>query len=188
MSEFIQFISQPWSWYFSGIMISIVMFLLLWSGERFGVSSSLKALCSIGGAGKKVSFFADGWKDQIWNLVFATGGIIGGYVAVEFLNNGQPLELSANTILDLEMLGIYFDGELAPLTVFSWESFFTIKGFFIMVIGGFLVGFGTRWADGCTSGHAISGLSNLQLPSLIAVIGFFIGGLVMTFLIFPLIF
>lgn len=188
MNEFINYISQPWSWYVSGIMISLVMFLLLWSGERFGVSSTLKTLCSIGGAGKKIPFFAGGWKHQVWNLVFVLGGVLGGYIAVEFLNSGAPLQLSEATIQDLSLLGIPFDGELAPMSIFSWENLFTIKGFFIMVAGGFLVGFGTRWADGCTSGHAISGLSNLQIPSLIAVIGFFIGGLIMTFLIFPLIF
>ena len=188
MNTMIEFISQPWSWYASGIMISLVMFLLLWSGERFGVSSTLKALCSIGGAGKKIPFFAGGWKDQQWNLVFVLGAIIGGYIAVEYLSSGQPIALSATTIADLSALGIPFDGELAPLSIFSWESLTTLKGVLIMVIGGFLVGFGTRWADGCTSGHAISGLSSLQIPSLIAVIGFFIGGLIMTFLIFPLIF
>jgi len=188
MSEFIQFVSQPWSWYVSGAMIALLMFLLLWSGERFGVSSSLKTLCSIGGAGKRISFFAGGWRDQLWNLVFVVGGIIGGYIAVTFLNNAQPLNLAESTILDLESLGIAFDGELVPVSIFNWENFLTLKGFLIMVVGGFLVGFGARWAGGCTSGHAISGLSNLQLPSLIAVIGFFIGGLIMTFLIFPLIF
>jgi hypothetical protein len=51
-----------------------------------------------------------------------------------------------------------------------------------------MVGFGSRYAGGCTSGHAISGLSDLQVPSLIAVVGFFIGGLIMTFFILPLIF
>mgnify|MGYP000094302249 CR=1 FL=1 len=188
MNAFIEFISEPWSWYFSGIMISLVMFLLIWSGERFGVSSSLETLCSIGGAGKKIPFFAGGWKDQTWNLIFVIGAIIGGYIAVEFLNNGEPLQLSKATISDLKELGIHFDGELAPLTIFSWENLTTLKGILIMVVGGFLVGFGTRWAGGCTSGHAISGLSNLQIPSLIAVIGFFVGGLIMTFLIFPLIF
>lgn len=50
------------------------------------------------------------------------------------------------------------------------------------------MGFGARWAGGCTSGHAISGLSNLQLPSLVAVLGFFAGGLLMTHLLFPLLF
>lgn len=188
MKELIQFLSEPWSWYFSGFMISVVMFLLLWSGERFGVSSTLKTLCSIGGAGKKVPFFAGGYKDQIWNLVFVVGGVLGGYLAVTFLDNGAPLVLAETTISDLQNLGIPFDGELAPKAIFSWDNFLTIKGFSIMAVGGFLIGFGTRWADGCTSGHAISGLSSLRLPSLIAVVGFFIGGLIMTFLLFPLIF
>lgn len=188
MLEIIDFLKEPWSWYFSGFMIAVVMFLLLWSGERFGVSSTLKTLCSISGVGRRISFFAGGWKDQIWNLVFVFGGVIGGYISVTFLNNGESLILANETILDLKELGIPFDGELAPLSLFSWDSFLTAKGFLIMTVGGFLVGFGTRWADGCTSGHAISGLSNLQIPSLIAVLGFFIGGLIMTFLIFPLIF
>lgn len=188
MNEFIEFLSTPWSWYFSGFMIAVVMFLLLWSGERFGVSSTLKTLCSIGGAGKKVPFFAGGWKDQTWNLIFVLGGIIGGYIAVTYLDNGEPLDLAMSTVLDLKELGIVFDGNLAPKSIFSWENAFTLKGFLILLLGGFLVGFGTRWADGCTSGHAISGLSNLQIPSLIAVVGFFIGGLLMTHIIFPLIF
>jgi uncharacterized membrane protein YedE/YeeE len=85
-------------------------------------------------------------------------------------------------------LGISFDGYIAPLELFSWKSLATVKGVILIVVGGFFVGFGTRWAGGCTSGHAISGLSNLQLPSLIAVIGFFLGGLFITHLIFPLLF
>lgn len=188
MNEFITFISQPWAWYVSGPMIALVMFLLLWFGERFGVSSTLETLCSIGGAGKKVSYFNVDWKSDIWNLVFVFGGIIGAYISVTVLDSGAPLELAAATQDDLSALGIVFDGELAPLSLFSWESLATVKGFVIMVGGGFLVGFGTRWAGGCTSGHAISGLSNLQVPSLIAVVGFFIGGLTMTYLIFPFIF
>lgn len=184
----IDFISQPWPWYVSGPAIAFVMFLLLFSGERFGVSSTMRTLCSIGGAGKKVAFFDFDWKSQAWNLIFALGAIIGGFIATQFLGSGMPIELSESTIGSIEKLGIPFDGELAPLSVFSWKSLFTFKGFMILVVGGFLVGFGARWAGGCTSGHAISGLSNLQLPSLIAVIGFFIGGLTMTHLIFPLIF
>ncbi len=188
MNVLIEFVSQPWAWYVSGPMIALVMFFLLWFGERFGVSSTLETLCSIGGAGKKFSYFNVDWKTEIWNLVFVTGGIIGGYISVTILDSGIPFKLASETKSDLLNLGIQFDGELAPLSIFSWESLATIKGALIMVIGGFLVGFGTRWAGGCTSGHAISGLSNLQIPSLIAVIGFFIGGLLMTFLIFPLIF
>ena len=75
-----------------------------------------------------------------------------------------------------------------PTEIFSMENVSQPKNILILLIGGLLVGFGARYAGGCTSGHAISGLSNLQLPSLTAVVGFFIGGLVMIHLIYPLIF
>lgn len=184
----IDFISQSWSWYVSGPMIALVMFLLLWAGGEFGVSSTLRSFCSIGGAGKKVAFFDYDWRNQIWNLVFVFGAVIGGYIASNFLQDPEPLQLASSTIEDLAELGIPFDGGIAPTHLFNWSSFATVQGFLVLVVGGFLVGFGTRWAGGCTSGHAISGLSNLQLPSLIAVIGFFIGGLAMTHLLFPIIF
>ena len=184
----LEFISQPWPWYVAGPMIALVMFLLLLSGGKFGVSSNLRTLCTIGGAGKRVSFFDFDYKSQLWNLVFIAFAIIGGIIATTLLSNCEPLSLSQATINDLQSLGIEFDGSMAPPEFFSWESLLTVKGFAILVIGGFLVGFGTRWAGGCTSGHAISGISNLQIPSLIAVVGFFIGGLIMTFLLFPIIF
>jgi hypothetical protein len=145
-------------------------------------------MCSIVGAGKHCSFFDFDWKSQQWNLIFVLGALLGGFIASHFLQNPEPLTLSESTVSDLSELGIYFNGEIAPSEIFDWKSVLTFKGFSVLLVGGFLVGFGTRWAGGCTSGHAISGLSDLQLPSLIAVIGFFIGGLIMTFLIFPLIF
>lgn len=184
----IDIISKSWPWFVSGPLIAFVMFLLLWVGGSFGVSSTLRSICSIGGAGKNCEFFAFDWKSQKWNLVFVFGAVIGGFIATTFLSSSEPLALSAATINDLAALNISFDGGLAPNELFSWESLLTIKGILVLVVGGFLVGFGARWAGGCTSGHAISGLSNLQLPSLIAVIGFFIGGLIMTFFIFPIIF
>ena len=133
-------------------------------------------------------YFDFNWKKEIWNIIFIAGAIFGGYIASTFFHNFNPVELSNNTIDDLSKLGIIFNGELVPEEIFNIYSLATLKGFLIIVIGGFFVGFGARWAGGCTSGHAISGLSNLQLPSLIAVVGFFIGGLIMTHLIFPLIF
>ncbi len=184
----IEFLSQAWAWYISGPLIALVMFLLLWAGGSFGVSSTLRSVCAIGGAGKRVDFFDFDWKAQRWNLVFVAGAIIGGFIAANWLQNPEPLDLSPATVADLQAFNIPFDGGLAPEYLFSWESLMTVQGFLTLVVGGFLVGFGSRWAGGCTSGHAISGLSNLQLPSLIAVIGFFIGGLLMTFFIFPLIF
>jgi len=184
----IEFLSQPWAWYISGPLIALVMFLLLWAGGEFGVSATLRSMCAIGGAGKKVNFFKFDWKSQIWNLMFVAGAVIGGFIADQFLYNPNALTLSQNTVTDLANLGIAFDGTLVPTELFNWSNLFTVNGLLIMVVGGFCIGFGTRWAGGCTSGHAISGLSNLQIVSLIAVIGFFIGGLVMTHLIFPLIF
>lgn len=184
----ISFLSQPWPWYVSGPLIALVMFLMLWMGERFGVSSTLRSYCAIAGAGKNSAFFDFDWKKQRWNIVFVIGAIIGGFISGTFLDNPEPLNLSQATIKDLEGLGIAFDGSLAPESLFSWSALSSLKSIVVLVVGGFFIGFGARWAGGCTSGHAISGLSNLQLPSLIAVIGFFIGGLLMTFLIMPLIF
>jgi len=143
----------------------------------------------MGGAGKYADFFRFDWKAQRWNLVVVLGAIIGGFISVQFLSDGSTIALSENTITDLKALGFTNAGEaLLPPEIFSWDAVLSLKGISILVIAGFLVGFGTRYAGGCTSGHAISGLSNLQKPSLVAVIGFFIGGLIMTHFILPLIF
>jgi len=153
------------------------------------MSSNLRTLCAIGGAGKKVAFFKFDWKAQRWNLIVVLGAIVGGFIAYYFLSNPTNIDLSQETITDLTTLGFNNIGEtLLPPELFSWENVFTLKGMLILIIGGFLVGFGTRYAGGCTSGHAITGLSSLQLPSLIAVIGFFIGGLIMIHLIYPILF
>ncbi|MFN9800115.1 MAG: YeeE/YedE family protein, partial [Bacteroidota bacterium] len=72
--------------------------------------------------------------------------------------------------------------------LYSWETVLTLRGFLILAVGGLMVGFGARYAGGCTSGHAISGLSDLQWPSLLAVMGFFLGGLVMTHVLFPVLY
>lgn len=184
----IELIQEPWPWYISGPLITLVMFLLLWVGGEFGVSSTLRTMCTIGGAGRRNSFFDFDWRSQLWNLVFVLGAVIGGYLAVTFLSGTEDLTLSSKTISQLNELGIEFNGGLVPESLFSWSSLDTFQGIILIISGGFLVGFGSRWAGGCTSGHAISGLSNLQLPSLIAVIGFFIGGLFMTHVIFPIIF
>lgn len=185
----IEFLLAPWPWWFSGIIISAVMFILLFFGKSFGFSANLRTICSIGGAGKKVKFFDFDWKKQVWNIVFLLGSVIGGYIAYAFLTEGNhPVEIADSTVKDLQALGFSEPTTLQPLELFSWESVLTLKGFLILAIGGLMVGFGARYAGGCTSGHAISGISDLQIPSFIAVIGFFIGGLIMTFGIFPLIF
>jgi uncharacterized membrane protein YedE/YeeE len=162
------------------------MFLMLYFGKNFGVSSNFRTICAMSGAGNTCDFFDFNWKSQVWNLVFALGAIIGGFIAHEFLMPEQAVGISEATKTDLMAYGISNPGDTyLPMEIFNWESLLTLRGFIIIVGGGFLVGFGTRYAGGCTSGHAISGLSDLQLPSLIAVIGFFIGGLIMTYLLLP---
>lgn len=190
MDQFIDFISQPWHWSISGAMIAFVMFLLLWFGGEFGVSGNLRTLCSIGGAGKKISFFDFNWKSQIWNLIFIFGAVIGGFIASQYLMSDEPVKISQSTMDFLSSKGIEAPMTMAEGTGFVPEEIygsFSLANVLFLIVGGLLIGFGTRWAGGCTSGHAISGLSNLQLPSLIAVIGFFIGGLIMAWGILPFI-
>ncbi len=141
------------------------------------------------GAGKHCEFFDFDWRIQMWNLVFALGLVIGGVLAHVFLTPTTEVSLSVGTVQNLNQLGIAQPEKyLVPMDIFSWESLLTWRGFVMLVVGGFLIGFGTRYAGGCTSGHAISGLSDLQLPSLIAVIGFFIGGLLVTHWVLPFLF
>lgn len=182
-------ILNPWPWYISGPLIAFIMALLLYFGKTFGMSSNLRTLCAIGGAGKFSDFFKFNWKDQVWNLIVVVGAIIGGFIAVNYLSNDSGTSLNPTTISELKSMGFESPGAtLVPNEIFSLDILTTPKGLLILIIGGLLVGFGTRYADGCTSGHAISGLSSMQKPSLIAVIGFFIGGLIMTNFILPLIF
>lgn len=184
---YFEFLQQPWPWYFSGPLITLIMFLLLYFGKSFGFSSNLRTICAMAGAGQRWKFFDFDWKSQKWNLLFLVGSILGGWIAATFLTSDQPLKLSDATIADLNALKIHFDGKLNPGDIFGNQAITEIHLLAIFIIGGFLVGFGSRYAGGCTSGHAISGLSNLQLPSLIAVVGFFIGGLIMTHFLLPLI-
>lgn len=185
----IELIKEPWAWYVAGPLISLVMFILLYFNKSFGISSSLDTLCTIGGAGRISSFFKIEWKSRVWNLVFAVGALIGGFIASHYLKNDHAIKLSEHTLEVLHGYGIDNAGEeFLPTQLFNWSSLLEVKGFVLMIVGGFLIGFGTRYAGGCTSGHAISGLSNLQFPSLIAVIGFFLGGLITVYLIFPYLF
>jgi len=181
-----ELITSPWPWWVAGPLMAFVMFGLLYFGNSFGVSGNFRTMCTIMGAGKTSKFFDFDWKKQIWNLVFILGALIGGFIASQWLMPDTAIGISEVTKTDLIALGISNPGEtILPSEVFSFESLLTLRGIIIIVVGGFLVGFGTRYAGGCTSGHAISGLSNLQPASLIAVIGFFIGGIIMTWLLLP---
>lgn len=175
-----------WPWYIGGPIIAFIMIALIYLGKSFGVSSNFRTICSAIGAGKTCSFFDFNWKSQMWNLFFLFGAVLGGYLAANVLSENQIPEISTYTTEYLQNLGFNSVGKsYGPTEIF--ETLNAIS-FAVLSIGGLHIGFGSRYAGGCTSGHAISGLSDLQLPSFIAVIGFFIGGLIMVHLILPLIF
>lgn len=182
--------SQPWPWYVSGPLIGLIVpLLLLVGGRQFGVSANLRHLYAACGLSRNPFFTYDWRREGAWNLVFALGLVLGGFIAVGVLSpGGVTPAISEATRADLATLGVTDTGGLVPRQLVSWPALATWPGFLTMVVGGFLVGFGARWAGGCTSGHAISGLANLQLPSLLAVAGFFAGGLVMTHFLLPLLF
>lgn len=190
----IDFLSQPWHWAVSGAAIAATMLALLYAGKEFGVSSNLRTMCTIAGAGKVNDFFKFDWKTQQWNLLFVGGAVIGGFIASHFLASPEPVAIAESTQAYLATLGIQYPATAAegtgyvPVEVFGVENLWQPRNLLMLLGGGFLIGFGTRYAGGCTSGHAISGLANLQLPSLIAVIGFFIGGLLMSWVLLPLLF
>ncbi|MFC7524128.1 YeeE/YedE family protein [Parapedobacter sp. GCM10030251] len=184
-----EWILAPWPWYVSGPLIAFTMFTLLYVGKTFGLSSNLKTICTLCGAGKTSDFFRFDWKAQRWNLLVITGAIIGGFLASRFLSADQVPDLNPQTIDQLHESGFASAGTAyVPTELFGSDAFSSPKTLLLLLIGGLLVGFGARYAGGCTSGHSISGISNLQLPSVIATIGFFIGGLLMIHLVFPLLF
>ncbi len=183
----IDFITQPWSWYVAGILVGLTVPVLLIIGNKsFGISSSLRHVCAMC-IPAKIPFFDYEWKKEIWNLFFVVGVLLGGVIAANFLTNPDAIQIAPNLQSDLATYGITNYSNLVPLDIMNWESLFTLKGFLLMVVGGFLVGFGTRYAGGCTSGHAIMGMLTLQLPSLIATCCFMVGGFIMANLILPLI-
>jgi uncharacterized membrane protein YedE/YeeE len=184
-----ELITQPWPWFIGGPLIALVLFLMFYFGKAFGVSTTLETLCSVGGAGRLSEHFKIDKKQNSWRFVFVLGIVIGGFLSSEFLMTSQAIDLNPETVKELTDLGFSNAGsKYLPEEIFSVERLFSIKGFLILIGAGVLIGFGARYAGGCTSGHAITGLSSLQTPSLLAVIGFFMGGLLMTWFLIPLIF
>jgi uncharacterized membrane protein YedE/YeeE len=185
--NFTEWIKQPWPWYVAGPLIGLTVPLLLILGNRtFGVSSNLRHICAAC-VPMNISFFKYDWKKEIWNLFFAGGILLGGLITLLFLQNPDPVVVDPEVMTELAGYGITNTEGLVPKEIFNWHSLLTLKGFILMVIGGFLVGFGTRYAGGCTSGHSIMGLSNLQLPSLIATCCFMLGGFFFANIVLPLI-
>jgi uncharacterized protein len=185
--HFIDWIKQPWPWYIAGPLIGLMVPLLLITGNKsFGISSSMRHICAACFPAN-ISFFKYDWKKEIWNLFFAAGIVAGSAAALSLLSNHQPVKVNAALVSVLHQYGVNNYYGLVPPELFNWQSLLTVRGFILIIVGGFFVGFGTRYAGGCTSGHSIMGLSNLQLPSLIATCCFMAGGFVMANLILPII-
>jgi uncharacterized membrane protein YedE/YeeE len=181
-------ISRPWPWYVAGPLIGLFVPVLLLLGNRqLGVSSNLRHLCAAIAPGG-VEFFRYDWKKTgLWNLAFLAGVFVGGFLGARVLGAGD-VAINPETKATLARLGVHDFAGLAPREIFSWSKLQTLRGAVSIVGGGLLVGFGTAYAGGCTSGHAISGLAVLERASFVAVIGFFAGGLLCTYFILPLLF
>ncbi len=183
----LEILQSPWPWYVAGPLVGLTVPALLIVGNKtFGISSSLRHACAICFPAN-LPFFKYDWKKEMWNIFFVLGIFVGGIIAMFLLSNDVPVVINENLQSELAGYGITSINGLVPEELFSWDQLFTARGLIMMVGGGFLVGFGTRYAGGCTSGHAISGLSNLQWPSLVATCCFMIGGLLMANFILPLI-
>ena len=183
----IDILKQPWSWYVAGGLIGLIVpALLILGNKHFGVSANLRHMCAACFPGQ-VKFFNYDWKKEQWNLFFAAGILIGGFLAAQLLTNPAPIVVHPALAEELSGYGINDREHMLPAEIFSWDGLFTLRGLIMLVGGGFLVGFGTRYAGGCTSGHAIMGLSDLQVPSLIATVSFMAGGFIMANFLLPFI-
>lgn len=184
----LEVLSQPWHWAVSGALLSLLVFLMTWMGKRLGISGSFNNFCTLAGAGRLTSFFKVDLKAFTWRFFFVGGTILGGFLASTYLTSPEPVAISQETIASLENHGYNYpemDRMGRGFMATELLNFTSTRGIILAILGGFFIGFGARYADGCTSGHAITGLSHLQLPSLLTVIGFFIGGLLMTHLVMP---
>lgn len=185
MDKILQMLQVPWPWYVAGPLIGLTVPLLFLFGNKwFGISSSLRHVCAAC-LPAKIPFFSYNWRKEKWNLYFAFGIGIGGMIAATLLSSGSDVIVNQELRSSLSEYGITDYSEQVPLDLFSFQELLTIRGFIIMVIGGFLVGFGTRYAGGCTSGHSITGISTLQLASVIATMCFMVGGILMTNFVLP---
>lgn len=187
MESLLTTLRDPWPWYIAGPLIGLTVPLLLILGNKsFGISSSLRHVCAACFP-SDIKFFKYDWRKEAWNLFFVSGILIGGMITALFLGSNEPVQVDEGLRRELATYGITDLSSLVPADIFNFRNLFTLQGFIMMVVGGFLVGFGTRYAGGCTSGHAIMGLSNLQLPSLIATCCFMIGGFIVANLVLPFI-
>lgn len=182
-----EILRQPWPWYVAGVMIGLsVPALLLLGNKHFGISANLRHVCAAC-LPANIKFFNYDWKKEIWNFFFVGGIFIGAFLATRFLTDPEPVKVAPALLEELKGYGIEDHAKVLPQELFSFDALFSLRGLIMLVGGGFLVGFGARYAGGCTSGHAIMGISNLQVPSVIATASFMVGGFLMSNVILPFI-
>ncbi len=185
--DMIELIQKPWPWYIAGPLIGLIVpALLLLGNKHLGISANLRHICAACFPAN-IPFFQYNWKKEIWNLFFIAGILIGGFMAARWLSDSNAISIAPALATELQAYHITDTQHVLPQEIFSWDQLLSPRSFILLVVGGFLVGFGTRYAGGCTSGHAIMGLSNLQWPSLVATICFMIGGFIMANILIPVI-
>lgn len=183
MDTLLDLLYSPWPWYVTGPIIGALVPLLILIGSRsFGISQNLEHLCAITQPSRcRVSFFKYDWRPSVWSLVFATGVGLGGFLGGFVFSNPEPIQLSSQASNMFASWGLSTPVSLNPIELFSFSG----DNILLLIATGILIGFGTRYAYGCTSGHAITGLATFQLQSLYAVIGIFAGGLFASHFIVP---
>lgn len=180
-----EFLYKPWPWYVAGPVIGLaVPALLLVGNKRLGISSTLRQLCAACYP-SNIPLLNYDWKKEIWNLYFVAGILLGGFIGGSLFRNPNPTNLSQHTLDELQVQGLTDFTGLLPRELFTWNNLLTAQGLIFIILGGFMIGFGTRYARGCTSGHGIFGLASLQWTSLVAIISFFVGGIVCSYFIIP---
>lgn len=181
----LEWLKHPWPWYVAGPLIGLTVPILLILGNRtFGISSSLRHVCAAC-LPANISFFKYEWQKEAWNLLFVGGIVLGGLLTSMFLVDPEAVHVNPELAEELAGYGVTDYRNMVPAEVFNWPALATTRGLILMVLGGFLVGFGTRYAGGCTSGHAIMGISSMQWPSVVATCCFMAGGFIMANLILP---
>jgi hypothetical protein len=181
-------LSGPIPWYVAGPLLGLMVPILFIVGNKaFGISSTYRHACAAV-IPSKLPFFNYDWKKVGgWNLKFAAGIIIGGMIAGYFTPGDYKIDITESTINTLSSYGLTDFKGFMPVEVFNWDTLFTVPGLIILGLGGFLIGFGTRYGSGCTAGHGISGMANFQKASVIATISFFFGGWLSAYFLIPLI-
>jgi uncharacterized protein len=179
-------ITGPWPWYVSGPLLGLMVpILLLLGNKNFGISSTFRHMCAAALPVRAEYFTSDNWRAGLWNLVLALGVIVGAVVAVVFLGGDRAPAVTPAAVELFASWDVAAPAALQPAEIYGVPGAFSLRALVSLVAGGFLVGFGTRYANGCTSGHAIMGLSLLNVGSLVATLGFFAGGVIVSNFVVP---